>query len=299
MKYITYNHPTLGEMKVPIDPPLRETGVKAGMKAGSWVAGANSKLEHQVVLPNWDWREFIFLPEKQYFEIGDTFACTNFAYNNSSKIQLKQSTGVEYDLSEAASAELSGTQPGVGNYMDAPPEHGRKFGRIQQKDHPNGDSVSEFYRSVSLDTQRKSLHFDEQYEWIPESMPSIQHHMKQAPLTILIKAGSTNHDVCAVFADYNGIWYMDSYPHTTQDNFLAITTQMPSAILKIVTKPMNTISFVHKKGTGEYGLLSTSSVGSQYVPASTEADLIARGGNVVPLKADGKVNYELARDIEI
>lgn len=291
MKFVTYKG-----IKVPIDPPLRG-GALIGSKVGAWVDGINSQIIYEITRPSADWRDLIFLPEKQYFDVGDTFACTNFANCNSAKLQLKNSTGEEYDFSESADAELSGTQAGVGNYMDAPPEQTRKNGRILAKDHPNGNSVQEFYRPVTKEEQTKAIRFKEGYTFV--DVNSLKYHLKQAPVTIMIKAGDSNHDVTAVYADSNGIWYMDSYPHNTADNYLAITTQVPQFALKIIVKPMNTIIFVHKKGTTEYGLLVVSPVGQTYTPASTEDDLKARGGISVPLTPDGKVDYSKAREIDL
>ncbi len=302
MKFLTYNHPTLGQMKVPIDPPLRENmGGIVKTRPSDFVVGANSPLVYEVKRPSADWRSLIFLPDKQFYPNYDTFACTNFSPSNSRKLQLKNSTGEEYDFSEKAMAVLSGTKPGVGNYMTADPDVVRKQGIILNKDWPNdenSDTVQNWFKPVPLEVQKKAMHLTENYEWVDASRASMQYHLKQCPLTTMIVAGSTFHDVCAVFVDSNGIWYLDSYPHNSQDNYLAITTQVPQAVLKIITKPMNTIYFVHKKGTGEYGLLSVSPIGKQYVPASTEDDLKARGGIVVPL-VNGQIDYSKALDIDL
>jgi len=294
MKYVIYQG-----VKIPIDPPLRgDRGVRDGAIAGAWKAGENSKMVYEAVLPNFDWRQDWFNPERQYFDSGDSWACTNFSDINSAKIQLKRSTGEEYDFSEAASALLSGTRPTVGNYMDAPCETARKEGRILQKDWPNGDNVDQFYRPLTNAVKKKALRFYEAHEYIGTDYASIRYHGKQAPINILIRPGNINHDVCALYIDNNGIWCADSYEHGTNDNFLFITTQIPLAALKNVVKPMNTVYFVHIKGTQEYGLLSVSPVGKQYVPASTEADLIARGGPAVPL-TNGKPNYNMAIEITL
>jgi len=246
MKFITYKHPTKGEIKVPIDPPLRENfGGRLGMTAGAWVAGENSKIVFESVLPSADWREYIFDPEPQFFNIGDTFACTNFANCNAAKIQLFKQ-GIKLNFSESANAKLSGTQIGVGNYMDAAAEQTRKDGFILQADHTNGNSVAEFYRNVPLDTQKKAIKFNIAYEYVNTEF--LEQELKQAPVTIMIKAGSTNHDVVALFEDENGIWCFDSYPHGTLDNYMFITTQVPLAALKIVVKkPM--LNLINDNGT--------------------------------------------------
>ncbi len=297
MKFIDYNG-----MQVPINPPLREKmGVVLGMRPTDYVAGVSSPIVYEVTRPDWDWRPLIFAPDNQFYPTFDTWACTNFSPSNSRKLQLKNSTGEEYNFSERASAYLSGTRPGSGNYMTADPDSARKNGVFLNKDWPNEadtDSVMNWFKPLPLEVLRKAIRFDEKYEWIDVTRESIKQNLKQAPVTIAIRAGSTVHDVCVVFVDDNGLWYFDSYPHETIENHLAITTQVPLAALKIITKAMNTIYFVHRKGTGEYGLLSVSPVGQQYVPASTEADLKARGGTAVPL-VDGKVDYSKAVEIDL
>ncbi len=301
MKYVEYNHPKYGLMKVPVNPPLRENmGGLIRMRPSDYVVGATSPLAYEITRPTADWRDLIFFPDKQYYPTFDTFACTNFSAANSRKLQLKNSTGEEYNPSERATAELSGTTPGVGNYMTADPDWVRKNGFLLDRDWPNeagADSVTEWYKPVPKEVQKKAIKVLENYEWIDEHYSSLQYHLRHTPLTIMIKAGSTNHDVCAVFVDNNGIWYLDSYPHTTADNYLAITTQVPQAVLKIITKPMNTIYFVRIKGTSEFGLLSVSPIGKQYVPASTPEDLKARGGIAVPLKPDATIDFDKALEI--
>lgn len=290
-------------MKVPIDPPLRENmGGQLGMKAGDYVAGANSPLKFEINMPGADWRDIAITPENQFYPTFDTFACTNYADNNTVEFQLKHRTGKEFNFSDRASAVLSGTVPGVGNYMTAAPEWSRNNGRILEQDWPDdggATSIAEYYKTVSLEARAKAIKFDESYEWIETSRTNIKYELQDVPPTIMLKAGSSNHDVVALLVDSNGIWYYDSYPHETMDNHLAITTQIPLASLKIKVKPMNTIYFVHIKGTTEYGLLMVSPVGKLYVGASTEEDLKLRGGVVVPLLPTGKVDFSKARDIDL
>lgn len=303
MKFVDYVHPKYGLMKVPINPPLRENmGGLIRMKSGDFVVGVNSPILYEINRPDADWRDLIFLPDQQFYPTFDSYACTNFAASNSRKLQLKLLTGEEYDISERAMSRLSGTIPGIGNYMTADPDWVRKGGLILNKDWPNdegGVSVDEWTKPVPLEVQNKAMKVKEQYEWIDNYLTSLQYHLRQSPPTIMIKAGNTNHDVVAVFADYHGIWYLDSYPHASIDNYLAITTQVPLATLKIITKPMNTIYFVHIKNTQEYGLLSVSSIGKHYIPASTPDDLKIRGGSLIPLLPDGKIDFSKAREIDL
>lgn len=281
MKFVDYNG-----IKIPVDPPLQENmGVKEGAIAGAWKAGVNSKVKYEIVLPSADWRKFWFNPERQYFDIGDTFACTNFSDDNSAKVQLNQSTGIKFDFSESASANLSGTQPNVGNYMDAPSEAARKFGRVLQSNWPNGNSVDEFYRTFTDDDKKKAVKFNEAHEYVPTDRNSLIYHLKQTPLNLMIKAGSTNHDVCALFIDNNGIWCGDSYPHNTSDNFIFITTQVPLAALKNIVKPMSNTYLIQlnkKDGTKEFALS---------LPATTEDALIDKALNTgypLPTLNNGK-----------
>lgn len=88
------------------------------------------------------------------------------------------------------------------------------------------------------------------------------------------------------------IW--DSYPTNPKASVHPIIWAY-----KFILKPRIMIEFVHKAGTGEYGLLVSSPVSITYTPASTEADLKARGGSAVAVKPDGTVDYSKARDISL
>lgn len=293
MKFITYKG-----IQVPIDPPPLHTGALVGMKAGDAIAGINSGVVYEVVLPNYDWRDLIFVPDQQFFPWGDTWACTNFAPSNERKLQLKQASGIEYDFSERANAELSGTKVGVGNYTQNDPAWCSKHGCILNADWPNQDGTTQalWEAPVPLEVQKKAVHFNESYEFVGTNTEALKYHLKQAPVTVVIDYGSTQHDICAVYIDDNGVWYMDSYPHDGV-SFLAITTKPILSALKIVTKHMNTIYFVHNTTRpGEYGLMAVSPVSQNYLAASTEADLKARGGTSVPLTSDGKIDYSKAID---
>lgn len=301
MKFVTYNHPIKGDIKVPIDPPLKENlGGRLGMSAGAWVAGDNSQIKYEIVLPSADWRPNTFDPEPQFFNIGDTFACTNFANCNAVKIQLFQQ-GVKYNFSEAANAKLSGTQIGVGNYMDVSAEQTRKDGFILQADHPNGNSVAEFYRNVPLETQKKAIKFNTAYEFIDTDY--LGQELKHAPITIMIKAGSTNHDVVALFEDENGIWCFDSYPHGTFDNYMFITTQTPLAALKIVVKnPM--LNLINDNGTfyiagdkGKIGIADPKALAK--FQALTSQNMSGSTGNLPQVGVFKNVNIDKSTNISV
>ena len=84
--------------------------------------------------------------------------------------------------------------------------------------------------------------------------------------------------------------------HIKENYYLSGMTFNPWTLIPKENQVM--IEFVHIEGTNEYGLLVSSAVGKQYVPASTEADLKARFPQV-PLKPDGSVDYSKARDIKL
>lgn len=58
------------------------------------------------------------------------------------------------------------------------------------------------------------------------------------------------------------------------------------------------IEFVNIEGTGEYGLLVKSAIGTQYIPASTPEDLKKRFPQV-PVKSNGDIDYDKARKIKL
>lgn len=274
---------------VPVDSfPKVNSGVIEGKRDSDFVAGkagdSASPIPYQIVLPSGDWRPYLVIGEKQWYPTFDSMGCTGYSDNNTAEIQLKQSTGLEFNFSDEAINFLAGcTQQG--NYLYKPADVARKQGRILQKDWTilNPATWQDLQKPIPPEILAKAIFFNEAYQWVATDKASMQVHLKQAPVQIIINNGT--HAVCCVFVDDSGWWYMDSY-----DPYLKKTTVQPSSGLQIVVKPMT--QFVHLTGTQTYGFL---------VPAIDPPSLIARGNDLgMPIaKADGSVDFTKAKEITV
>lgn len=287
MDFAKYLHPTYGEVQAPIDPPIKNTGVFIGQKSTDYVAGKVGGLNYEIVNPEGDWRPYVVLGEPQSFPNFDSFGCTGFANNNTAEIQLKFYTGHEFNFSDEALNYLADCSP-TGNYVYKPADWARKNGRILQESWTivNPPSWIEYHKPVPQDVQSKSIKFNESYEWVDTSRTSLDFHLKQAPLLLIIGAGSFNHNVVAVKANNTGIWYFDSY-----DPWLKVTTQTPLSALKLIVKPMSNTQFVKKAGTQEYGF---------YVPALSEdalKDKAMNFGKPEIVNPEGTIDFSQAKEI--
>jgi hypothetical protein len=230
--------PTVNPLKIPTDSfPGRNMGVILGRRETDFVAGKVAGVPYVVRNESGDWRDYQVRGEKQWYPGFDTFNCTGFANNNTAEIQLKFLTGQEFNFSDRAMSVLAECQKN-GNYLYKPADVGRKIGRILEEDYPNDDgaaSWAEFNKALPNGLLDKALRFEEAYEWVGTDKASLQYHLKQAPLLIVIEYGSTLHNVVLVHADDKGYWYFDSY-----DPWLKITTKAPTSALKVVINEPST-----------------------------------------------------------
>ena len=257
--------------KAPVDEIVQKLhGVLEGKRSTDYTVGGFSAVKYEARNPSGDWRNFLVREEIQVYNF-DTFACTTFANNNSAEIQIKFLTGAEFNFSDRAMAVLAENTP-TGNYLYKPADVGRKFGRILEKDWPNLDgnprTWQEWMKPIPQEVLNKRVRFKEEYEWIQPSRASIEYHLKQAPVLIVIQAGSYLHNVVCVYSDNRGFHYYDSYPP-----YLKITTQLPSSALKLIVRPMTNSKLV--KNGSEWGF---------YMPCTNEQAMIDKALNLgIPL----------------
>lgn len=265
----------------PIDIfPSANTGVLKGRKDTDFIAGA---LPYKIILPNGDWRPFAVVGEKQSYQSFDSMACVSYSNNNSAEIQLKQSTGLEYNFSDEALAYLSGTTL-EGNYLYKPADSARTQGRILQKDWflPNVKSWVDLQNPLPREILAKAVFFNESYQWIGTNRETLKYYLKQSPIQIVINGGK--HAVCLVYVDEFYCYYFDSYPP-----YFKKTSELPSSALQIIVKPM--AQFVHLQKTQEYGF---------YLGAKDEEMLKLKGeANGIPVAADGgAILFSKAKEIK-
>lgn len=267
--------------------PGKNTGVIDGKQPNDFdVAAGTSTIPYEIVLPNGDWRPYLVVGEQQWFPTFDTMACTDYSNNNCAEIQLKQSTGLEFNFSDRALSVLSGTTL-EGNLCSKVADVGRNVGRILESDYPddqgNPQTWQDYNAPLPAGLLQKAYRFNEQYQWVATDKASMQYHLKQAPIQIIID--NQTHAVCCVFVDDTGWWYFDSY-----SPWLKKTTVEPTAALQIIVKPIT--QFVHLTGTGQYGFLAW---------APTQDDLKNKGMQLgMPVvQTDGSIPWAKAKEITI
>lgn len=191
------------------DFPKQNTGVIEGARPSDYVAGS---LPYEVRLETGDWRPYLVTEEHQYSDNIDTMACVSFSLNNSLEIQTKFLTGQETNFSDRFLAKLSGTTP-EGNYLWKVADTARN-GLVTEDlwPAPANYTWNTYYTDIPQDVISKAQKLDISYEWIPTDAASLKHHLKQAPIQIVIPLPYPNHAVVLVHLDGNTAYYFDTYP---------------------------------------------------------------------------------------
>lgn len=88
--------------------------------------------------------------ENQRLTDGDTFGCTGFADNNQDEILFAEQHGEVIDISDKFVVVGDGTQPNVGNSMDAPATFKEKKGFVFENEYPfsNSETLQHFYQPI-------------------------------------------------------------------------------------------------------------------------------------------------------
>jgi len=271
------------------DPTINQLqqnrGVIIETKITDFIAGV---LPYQVVNPLGDWSGFEPRGENQFSNHQDSMACVTFSALNCIETQYKFLTGKEINFSDRFIAKLSGTTQ-QGNTIQKVLDTIRKYGLVLETEWPTPASFSwdEYYATIPPEVLAKARKFTIGYEF---GSPDYAHDLKQAPLQMIIVKDNPYHAVEMI----NLTRQFDSYPPYDE------MQQSIHTVCKIILKGVPMTEFVRNLSVpGEFGLLISSPVCKTYVPASTEIDLKARGGDNIPLKADGTVDYTKARDITL
>lgn len=269
---------------MPIDQTMQNRGVIIETKPSDYIAGV---LPYVVINPLGDWKNYLPSQEKQVTNFTDSMACVTFSALNCIETQYKYLTGQEINFSDRFIAKMSGTTH-QGNTIQRVLDTIRKYGLVLEEEWPTDKTFiwDEYYAPIPPNVLAKAKKYTIGYEF---GSTNYSKDLKQAPLQMIIVKDNPYHAV----EMFNLTRQFDSYPPYDEQQASI------HSVCKIILKGVPMTEFVHIINTQEYGLLISSPVCKTYVPASTEIDLKARGGSNIPLKADGTVAYNQAREISL
>jgi hypothetical protein len=211
-------------------------GVIMGRRRTDYVHGRVGALLLEVRNPSGNWTAYLPSAERQSNRRTETFACVSYFLLNVIETQVKFLTGQGLNFSDRWLAKMSGTTP-AGNYLWAVADTVRLKGLVHQEDWPEPDDYTwdSYYATIPPEIQLKGSTFLENwtiaYEWIDLTPESLEKHLKQAPLQVVIPGHAIE---CFTFNRPEDIVrYFDTY-----DPFFKSTTLKGlSDALKVVLTP--------------------------------------------------------------
>lgn len=183
---------------------FKNYGVIPEIRQTDYVAGT---LPYQVINPSGDWTSFVPSGENQYSNMIDSMACVSFSFLNCLETQLKFH-GIELDFSDRFLAKVSNTTI-HGNTLGIVADTYRQYGCPVEADWPKPDSFTWeiFYAEIPQEIKNKAIKYDISYEWIEPTVESLQYHLKQAPLQLIIPG----HAIMGVYEQSDIFKYFDTY----------------------------------------------------------------------------------------
>ena len=144
--------------------------IEKGSEEGNWTLGERSDAKHVVVQSDRNWEPF--LPKFEYQKRGfESFACVSFSSLNCLETYILRVYGFEFNFSDRYTANVSGTIPTRGNWLNKVAESIRKDGLVLERDYQYDVKTSEEYYapiSESIIDQAKEFYdeWDIQWEWV-------------------------------------------------------------------------------------------------------------------------------------
>lgn len=185
-------------------------GVIISQRQSDYVGGT---LPYEVRNPSGDWTPYLPPGEWQRNNFFDTFACVTFSFLNSVETQYKFLTGIERNFSDRELAKASDTIPNVGNSLWHVADTARAEGIVDESVWPAPENYTElvYYASIPQDVKDQAKLFlkdwEIKYEWIDTSKESLMHHIKHAPIQVVLPG----HAVLDFLTTQQIINYFDSY----------------------------------------------------------------------------------------
>ena len=150
-------------------------------------------IPYEIRNPSGDWTPHLPVGEKQAGK-EDWFDCVSRSLTNSVEIQEKFLTGTESNYCDRELAKETGTTR-QGNYLDKVAEYARTTGLGQQTTYPDsGGTFDEQYQVIPAEIKAKLNaeksdwlnKWEIKYEKVGFDKPSLQYHLKHAPLQVVI-----------------------------------------------------------------------------------------------------------------
>lgn len=207
--------------------PFKNYGVINEIRDTDYLAGT---LPYEIRNESGDWTWYVPKGENQYSQATDTMACVSFSFLNCLETQVKFLTGQEIDFSDRFLAKISNTTH-QGNYLSVVADAFRHNGCVIENEWPAPANFTweEYYAEIPQEVKDKALGIRElyevTYEWVDVDNPSLQHHLKQAPLQLVIPG----HAICGVYEQADIFKFFDSYAPYLKDY-----TNPPMYAMKIV-----------------------------------------------------------------
>lgn len=224
---------------------MENHGVRYGQRPTDYVAGAFTFVSFEERNPSGDWTPYLGVGERQFSSpwpttgFGDTMSCVSFSAMNCLEVQYKFLTGVEINLSDRWIAKMSGTTM-EGNYLYAVGDAVRNLGVVLESDYPAPaapftfdkyhEPIQEPLLSQLLDKGKAwKSEWDVKTEFVPATKEDMLHHLKHAPLQIVIPG----HAIMNFLCEQDVVNYFDTYePYKKITAYANIT----SAYKYILTK---------------------------------------------------------------
>lgn len=136
-----------------------------------FVLGGENQTRKVILQSDRDYTKFLPVHETQKRDGFDSYSCVSFSADNSLEILFKRQWGLDINISDRATASMSGTIAGRGNTLTAVADSLRNNGFVDEKDYPwGGRNNSEYLDPVSKQIRDKgkiaALYYDTGYEWV-------------------------------------------------------------------------------------------------------------------------------------
>lgn len=209
--------------------------IDTGQSKNDFVGDAfGSTIPYVIRNQSGDWRSFTPTSEKQWNGTGnDTWGCTVFSGLNGVEATIKFLTGREENFSDPWGCTVTGTKPGIGNYVVAIHDVIHNLGIPLQSewDVPANWTLVDFYRPVTQESKQQAKKFlgkyTYNYQWLTTDIPTLKKYLKMGPIVVTVATctdwnnsanvavcgkPNQNHAVLLTHIDENDeCWIFDSY----------------------------------------------------------------------------------------